>query len=199
MPKPTKTKISALVKRFKKDRKKVWAAEKRKYEASKTLPEAIDAALGLRANDKIQDHQRRIGRRVLLGARTRLQKAKRRIKHARNFCELIRVVELATADLKRFGALAVYDVAMRIGIWKKIWPKYIYLHAGTREGARALGLSGDRLSKAAFIGMLDGLKPYQIEDFLCINKGFLEGHCSYKSACAEIMRSCREYLGGKVC
>jgi len=57
------------------------------------------------------------------------------------------MVKEVTAEVPGFGKLAVYDVAMRIGIWRDIWPRYVYLHAGTRKGARALGLSGDVLEK----------------------------------------------------
>jgi hypothetical protein len=199
MNKPAKKQILALVKRFSKDRKSVWAAEKKKYGTPKVAEEAIDAALGLRPNDKIQNHQRRVGRRALSIARTRLQRARRKIRHARDFCELIKIVNQTTAGVRRFGNLAVYDVAMRIGIWKKVWPKKIYLHAGTREGARSLGFHNDKLSKEVFEGLFDKLQPYQIEDFLCINKEFLKGRRSYALACTELRRSCDDYLAGKIC
>jgi hypothetical protein len=79
------------------------------------------------------------------------------------------------AESRKFwknGELTVYDAALRIGTYRelKLEPKEIYLHAGTRKGAKTLGFKGrrrsirlDELPKAFY-----RLKPYQIEDCLCI-------------------------------
>jgi hypothetical protein len=37
----------------------------------------------------------------------------------------------------------VYDIAHRIGAYLRREPEAVYLHAGTREGARALNLGGE--------------------------------------------------------
>jgi hypothetical protein len=39
------------------------------------------------------------------------------------------------------GELAVYDTALRIGARLGLEPAKVYLHAGTRAGAKALGLA----------------------------------------------------------
>jgi hypothetical protein len=49
-------------------------------------------------------------------------------------------------------------------------PDRIYLHAGTREGARALGLGGTALSKSELPKAFHRLSPGEIEDCLCIYK-----------------------------
>ena len=55
-------------------------------------------------------------------------------------------------------------------------PDRVYLHSGTREGARALGLAAER----SFLPMdelppeLRRLKPREVEDLLCIYKGELK-------------------------
>ena len=67
----------------------------------------------------------------------------------------------------------VYDTVLRIGAKLDLFPDRVYLHCGTREGARALGLKWrdpwlkvDELPRE-----LRRLKPHEIEDFLCIYKG----------------------------
>lgn len=72
----------------------------------------------------------------------------------------------------RFGELAVCDTAFRLGVWLKLWPKAVYLHAGARVGAKAQGLDvrRDCLDMAELPGEVRVLKPWQVEDFLCIFK-----------------------------
>jgi hypothetical protein len=74
-----------------------------------------------------------------------------------------------------FGDLFFYDVATRIGHYLHLAPSHVYLHAGTRDGAKQMGLSGrgGRLSPADVpFQMMDSLSPSEIEDFLCIYKRY---------------------------
>jgi hypothetical protein len=71
------------------------------------------------------------------------------------------------------GELMVYDTALRIGAFLKLEPVSVYLHAGTKTGAKALGLT---VSGKKNINVTDlpkefrKLKPHEIEDCLCIYK-----------------------------
>lgn len=71
-----------------------------------------------------------------------------------------------------FGELAIYDTALRLAVRLSKLPTAVYLHAGTRKGAVALGLKVDR----ATIPMnelpipLQKLEPDDAENFLCIYK-----------------------------
>jgi len=69
-----------------------------------------------------------------------------------------------------FGALARYDTALRIGFWRSLLPDKVYLHAGTRRGARNLGLdvSRDYLTLEEIPVQFRDLAPHEIEDALCI-------------------------------
>ena len=49
------------------------------------------------------------------------------------------IVSDVAADFHGIGSLTVYDTATRIGAFLKLEPDRVYLHAGTRDGARALG------------------------------------------------------------
>ncbi|HQM80509.1 MAG TPA: hypothetical protein PLX02_02700 [Syntrophorhabdaceae bacterium] len=70
------------------------------------------------------------------------------------------------------GELAVYDTALRIGAFLRIEPSKVFLHAGTRTGARALGLetSAEFLEVSSVPSEFQVLKPSEIEDVLCIYK-----------------------------
>jgi hypothetical protein len=74
--------------------------------------------------------------------------------------------------IRGIGELTQYDVARRIGAHFGLEPEYVYLHAGTRDGARALGLPHRRpyLEVWELPRALRRLRPWQIEDFLCIHK-----------------------------
>jgi hypothetical protein len=68
--------------------------------------------------------------------------------------------------------LYIYDAAVRLGYYFKLAPEYVYLHRGTREGAKALGLDyhGKCLEKEQVPTPVRVLSPAQIESFLCIYK-----------------------------
>jgi hypothetical protein len=67
--------------------------------------------------------------------------------------------------------LAVYDTATRVGAFLRLQPKRVYLHAGTRQGARALGFrKRESLSARELPKALRRLSPDEIEDCLCIYK-----------------------------
>jgi hypothetical protein len=74
------------------------------------------------------------------------------------------------------GELYIYDTALRIGAKLNLLPSRIYLHAGARVGARALGFAG----RLKYIELRDlpkefqKLEPHEIEDVLCIFKDKLK-------------------------
>ena len=78
--------------------------------------------------------------------------------------------------MRGIGELAVYDITCRIGAFLDIRPERIYLHAGTRDGARALGLGlrGASVRKADLPGDFGRLSPAEIEDCLCIYKSDIQ-------------------------
>lgn len=82
----------------------------------------------------------------------------------------------AIGVLHGIGELTVYDTALRIGAKLGLLPKKVYLHAGTRAGARALGLNWKATSLAVreLPSELLTLTPHEIEDCLCIFKDKLK-------------------------
>lgn len=135
------------------------------------LAEAVRvAALSTTEDGKRHPNQRRIPGPVLAaGARLLGTMDLSRI---RSFDELHDLIAKAARRVPGLGAVWTYDVATRIAAKLKLDPQRIYLHAGTRAGAKALGLP----TRAGVLEMSDlpheirRLTPGQAEDFLCIYK-----------------------------
>lgn len=108
--------------------------------------------------------------RQLLAAQSKIAKAK-------DFEDLHQVVKALIKPIKGIGDLTVYDTALRIGAWLKIEPSKVYLHAGTRIGAKKLGLnvSHHSIEVNAFPRAFHKLKPREIEDALCHYRGEIGG------------------------
>ena len=143
------------------------------YRDKPTLSDAIRAATcTLGPKDKIEDHQRRVGRATLKRAATAILKSIKQIEKCRTFAELLACIEEATKDIDRFGELAAYDTAFRIGVKLNLMPEVVYLHTGTRKGCRALGLQANRkyVEMDELPKELQVLEPHEVEDFLCIYK-----------------------------
>ena len=138
-----------------------------------SLSEAIDAAArSERQSGALHDHQCRVGRHRLAILAKMLGAQKDAIARARSFDALHGIVEAAADRIKGVGRLASYDVATRIGRYRGMAPEVIYLHAGARDGARALGID-DGSGKAPISRLpapLNRLSPAQAEDVLCIYK-----------------------------
>ena len=137
----------------------------------------FDAAIRLasRAENEIGKrlaHQRRLPRRVLAQVESALMASRRLLSNAHTFAELHSTVARLIGQIHGVGELMIYDTALRIGAWRGLKPKAVYLHAGTRAGARALGLGSARTSipRAEIPAGLRRLAPHEIEDVLCIYK-----------------------------
>ena len=94
------------------------------------------------------------------------------------------------------GELTIYDTATCIGCPKNIYPNVVYIHAGTKKGAKALDIIGSKtVEKDVFVGIcadFNKLEPAHIEDFLCIYAPNLNGEieeCNKKS-CNETSGCC---------
>ena len=138
----------------------------------KTLADAIEvAAKAIDDQNKIHSHQRRVGREKLNFFADQLKLKEADIKQAKTFDELLSTIEAVKCD--RIADLTHYDTATRIGAYLDLFPDKIYLHTGTRVGAKYLlgNLNG---RKFISIGELpkDFLKhdltASEFEDILCI-------------------------------
>jgi hypothetical protein len=139
------------------------------FRAEPTLAAAIQrAGMAMRTDGKRYDHQRRIPLAALEAATSRLRRAP--LHMARDFDQLLRTVGRIIRPVHGVGELTVYDTALRIGSKLDLLPTRVYLHSGTREGARALDLNwrAPYLEPEDFPPEFLELQPHEIEDCLCI-------------------------------
>lgn len=132
------------------------------------------AAMAELPSGKRFGHQWRIPGSVLRKAARRL--VRENLESARNFEELHQLVSDTIGKIHGVGELTIYDTAHRIGARFGLRPQHVYLHAGVRDGARALGLnySTERLSMRELPPEFRRLSPEQTEDCLCIYKARLK-------------------------
>jgi hypothetical protein len=133
------------------------------------------AALCLRSDDKRHDHQRRIPRQVLEQAEARLQAISKKLATASDFNTLHKLVHSEIGSVRGVGDLTAYDIAHRIGCYFGKHPERVYLHAGTKAGARAFGIRSDSFDPAVLPNPFSRLTPAEIEDVLCIFADELHG------------------------
>jgi hypothetical protein len=120
---------------------------------------------------KRHPHQCRIPRLLLETAERKLQRKARVLSRAANFEALYDAIyDRIRCD--GIGPLTIYDIAQRIGAFLGKAPRLVYLHRGTRVGARRLGFTGDTLDPALLPPAFSRLSPAEIEDCLCIYKDY---------------------------
>lgn len=117
-------------------------------------------------------HQRRIKATSIRNAARAVSSAAPRLLNCRSFEELHAAILQACERIPGIGELYIYDTALRIGAFLGKLPEYVYLHRGTRAGAKALGLDVSQpfLRVEDLPDSVRTLEPHEIEDFLCIYK-----------------------------
>lgn len=150
--------------------------EMRFFEILRSPSEAIrKAALSELPGGKRHPHQRRIPRTLLERVEARLQGIGRKLARASSFAALHQAVEEEIGSLEGIGRLTVYDISHRIGAHFGKAPERVYLHAGTRVGARLFGITDDSFDPKILPKPFSHLGPSEIEDCLCIYKDELRG------------------------
>jgi len=164
--------VAAYITDYQDRSKEEWAF----FASQSTLAATVRlAGLAEGPKSKRMSHQRRIPRSVLRESAGRLLRRLGALKRSRSFEQLHDVVAATIGPIPGIGDLTVYDTAIRIAAHRNLSPKRVYLHAGTREGARALGVSRDRewVMPRELPRELRRLRPMEIEDCLCIYKADL--------------------------
>lgn len=138
------------------------------FETRKSIEEVINAAV-LR-NHPHQNCLSRAKREVVAG---NLVAAGAALQAANSFGRLFEIVQNCVRPPFKRADLFVYDVALRIGAYRRLLPTDVYLHSGALVGAqRALGRKNlpRALSPDSFPESFQSLSPHEIEDCLCIFK-----------------------------
>ncbi len=93
-----------------------------------------------------------------------------------NFNTIHQFVKSVGNQVKGFGHLAAYDIALRIAKYQGCDIKEVHFHAGVTVGARAMGFDvkdGEVMSVEQFPAPFNQLSGDHLENLLCIYKNFL--------------------------
>jgi hypothetical protein len=153
------------------DKELRWFAIQPSFEKALSL-----AAYAKGPSGKRFSHQRRIPLAVLEESYGRLKPCKGALVMASSFEQLHQIIGELIQGIRGVGPLLIYDTALRLGANLRLEPSVVFLHAGTREGARRLGLNVARsfIPSSEFPPVLRELPARQIEDILCIYKDWLK-------------------------
>lgn len=122
---------------------------------------------------KRYSHQRRIHKNSIREAKTVLLENADDINKSDSFHRLWLLVRNLIRPISGIGDLYIYDTALRIGAFLNFLPNKVYLHAGTRKGARALKHPEWKnywIELEKLPTELKELSADEIEDVLCIYK-----------------------------
>ncbi len=165
--------INEAVINYIKNRRGKAERELRWFAIQRTLVEAVSvAALARSPFGKRLSHQRRIPQSVLEQSRRRLLDCLPDIEQCPSFESLHELLSQQIRSIPGIGELVVYDTALRIGAKLELEPKVVFLHAGTRVGAKRLGIDVHRkyVDVRELPKPLRRLSAREIEDVLCIYK-----------------------------
>jgi len=136
------------------------------------LKAAIEcAAFAINCKGKKCPHQCRIKKVALENGKNALLMNSKEINQVKSFHDLFLLIKGLCKPISGLGELYVYDTSLRIGAWLNLLPTKVYLHAGTRAGARALGFDIKKVEAIEVSEMpkaFQKLKPHELEDVLCI-------------------------------
>lgn len=141
------------------------------YASQSSLTTAIrTASSATNREGKRFDHQWRIRRDAIAAARDVLLLNEEALASSTSFAELIDTIEHLLLPISGLGELYCYDCASRLGAYLGLEPDRIYLHRGTRVGARVLHLEHRRrwLWPSELPEALRVRSARELESILCI-------------------------------
>ncbi len=165
--------FEAIVADYRRECRRRARAELEWFRSQPSLAHAVELAGLAQGRDGTKcRHQFRIPRAVLRRAASHLARRIAEMEYCRDFHAPVRLVEETIGPVRGVGKLTAYDTALRIGAKLELAPFLVYLHSGTRAGARALGFNGGRRSVGPreLPRAFRALEPHEIEDCLCIYK-----------------------------
>jgi hypothetical protein len=139
---------------------------------------SLEAAISVAAKaederGKRYSHQYRITRKAMQEANRLLLEKHDVLQRCKSFHELWQRIRIILGPVTGLGELYIYDTSLRIGAYLNLLPDRVYLHAGTRTGAKAFGIvsrNEEWIEVAELPGLLRELPPHEVEDILCIYK-----------------------------
>ena len=166
--------LSALVRLYRLHNRPRSMDELEFFQTMPSLELAIhNAALATDSRGKRFGHQCRIPAAALRRSKVALDSRTAEVRSCKSFHDLHSLLKRVLSDVRGLGELYYYDTALRLGAFLGFAPEHVYLHRGTRAGARALGLdsSAEFLKLSQLPAPVRALQAHEVEDFLCIYKG----------------------------
>lgn len=117
---------------------------------------------------------RGVNNAVLSSMAVRLTFKETQLESTKSFDEVFEIVR--STKISRFGDLSIYDASLRISAYLGFEPDKVFLHAGTRAGAKFLKEKGLLPANTSLEGTLElsefpepvkKLNAMQLENFLC--------------------------------
>jgi len=145
----------------------------RNYYKKRSLEIAIrDAAAGKNPDGSMNSHQWRVGKKKGDEGGQELVKYFDEIQSCQSFEDIFQITEKVKNKIWRLGDLWSYDVALRIGFNRNLFPSKVYVQrgviAGVKKALNGIRPRGRCIPLAAFPKELQQLEPYEVENFLCI-------------------------------
>jgi hypothetical protein len=183
--------LVAIVTRYRGDQdaraveEEVWRAKGKSFAYARN--QIARAQLGERRHP----HQRRLGAQTLADCVGALERISIDLEEAPDFHSVFTLVEKAFRRVWGAGELMTYDTADRLALRRGFAPNLVYLHAGTRTGARRLCGPFKRHEAWSIFAHqlpyeLHGLSTREAEDVLCIYKDhFFDTEAEFAVWCAN--------------
>jgi hypothetical protein len=169
--------LSGLFKSYLKARNITPRDDVTSYSPSQSFDNVLErAAWAKRDDNKRHSHQYRAPQASLKQMEITLKRNKEKLKKISNFEYLISLIGHFVEKIPNLGELYIYDTSLRIGRHLRLSPEFVYLHSGTREGAKALKLphTSRYLKPSELPKCLQIASPEIIEDFLCVCRDELQ-------------------------
>ena len=149
----------------------------------------INAAEAKDERGKMYSHQCCVNTMSIKNAKAELLENNDNLERSDSFHSLWLMLNRLIKPISGIGELYVYDTALRIGAFLKLYPEKVYLHAGTRTGANRLKI---KKSNKEWIELDELPKQFQelpmneVEDILCIYKDdFIKGNIDFENSCSR--------------
>ena len=143
-----------------------------------SLSDAIEHAAAAHNEElKRHPHQTRVTRTTIRAATIILRRLQFEIQACSDFDALHTLFEKELGSVKGIGEMYIYDCAQRIGWALRRHPSRIYLHRGTRDGAKAVGIEVQGRNTIEVDELPEDLRVLtasELEDLLCIFKDELK-------------------------
>lgn len=145
-----------------------WFRRQLSLEAAINMAAKAENERGLRYS-----HQYRITQKAMQEANRLLLENHDELKRCKSFHDLWSLIKSILGAVSGLGELYIYDTSLRLGAYLGLLPDRVYLHAGTRAGAKAFGISSrhnEWIEVDELPSPLRELPCYEVEDILCIYK-----------------------------